>query len=66
MSNEVKPAPTHAEFASRIGTHREAVTRELNELVRAKLIGKRGNDLIVYDTATLESMVEASMDEFAD
>jgi CRP/FNR family transcriptional regulator, cyclic AMP receptor protein len=61
----ISPAPKHAELASRISTHREAVTRELNELMRAKLIGKCGNDLIIYDTATLESMVEASMDEFA-
>lgn len=59
----ISPAPKHAEIASRISTHREAVTRELNELARAKLIGKRGNDLIIHDTAMLESMVEASMDE---
>jgi hypothetical protein len=39
------------------------VTRELNELMRAKLIGKRGNALIIFDTPTLENMVEASMDE---
>jgi CRP/FNR family transcriptional regulator, cyclic AMP receptor protein len=38
----VSPAPTHAEIASRISTHREAVTRELNELARAKLVEKRG------------------------
>ena len=59
----ISPAPKHAEIASRISTHREAVTRELNELMRAKLIAKRGNDLIIHDTATLESMVEASIDE---
>jgi hypothetical protein len=38
----VSPAPTHAEIASRISTHREAVTRELNELARAKLVENRG------------------------
>ena len=59
----ISPAPRHAEIASRISAHREAVTRELNELARAKLIGKRGNDLVIHDTAMLESMVEASMDE---
>jgi CRP/FNR family cyclic AMP-dependent transcriptional regulator len=59
----ISPAPKHAEIASRISTHREAVTRELNELTRAKLIAKRGSDLIIYDTEMLESMVEASMDE---
>lgn len=59
----LSPAPKHAELASRISTHREAVTRELNDLMRAKVIGKRGNALIIFNTATLESMVEASMDE---
>ena len=59
----ISPAPKHAEIASRISTHREAVTRELSELTRAKLIAKRGSDLIIYDTEMLESMVEASMDE---
>jgi len=59
----ISPAPTHAEIASRISTHREAVTRELNELARAKLIEKRGADLIVCDVAMLESMVEESMGE---
>jgi len=61
----ISPAPTHAEFASRISTHREAVTRELNELARAKLIEKRGSDLIVRDVAMLESMVEDSMGEIS-
>jgi CRP-like cAMP-binding protein len=59
----VSPAPTHADIASRISTHREAVTRELNELARARLIEKRGNDLFVCDVAMLESMVEDAMDE---
>jgi CRP-like cAMP-binding protein len=30
----ISPAPTHAEFASRVSTHREAVTRGLGELAR--------------------------------
>jgi CRP/FNR family cyclic AMP-dependent transcriptional regulator len=59
----ISPAPTHAEIASRISTHREAVTRELNELARAKLIERRGNDLVIRDIAMLESMVEDIMDE---
>jgi len=59
----VSPAPTHAEIASRISTHREAVTREPNELARAKLIEKRGNDLIIHDIAMLESMVEDTLHE---
>lgn len=59
----ISPTPTHAEIASRISTHREAVTRELNELARAKLIEKRGSDLIIRDIAMLASMVEDTTDE---
>ncbi len=37
----VSPPPTHAELASRVSSHREAVTRELNALERGKLIKRR-------------------------
>jgi CRP/FNR family cyclic AMP-dependent transcriptional regulator len=39
----IRPAPTHYEFAARIGSHREAVTRELNRLVEERVleIGRR-------------------------
>lgn len=33
-SARIFPAPTHGEIASRVSTHREAVTRELNRLCR--------------------------------
>jgi CRP/FNR family cyclic AMP-dependent transcriptional regulator len=59
----ISPAPTHAEIASRISTHREAVTRELNELARAKLIEKRGRDLIICDIEMLASLVEDPVEE---
>jgi CRP-like cAMP-binding protein len=59
----IAPAPTHAEIASRISTHREAVTRELNELARAKLIEKRGSALVIRDIAALASMVEETLGE---
>jgi CRP/FNR family transcriptional regulator, cyclic AMP receptor protein len=38
----LKPAPTHAEIASRVSTHREAVTRELNRLSRIGIIARQG------------------------
>jgi CRP-like cAMP-binding protein len=59
----IAPAPTHAEIASRISTHREAVTRELNGLVRAKLIEKGGSTLVIRDLAALTSMVEETLGE---
>jgi CRP-like cAMP-binding protein len=55
----IDPAPTHAEMASRISTHREAVTRELNELARAGVIGRHGPALVVHDVARLARLVEA-------
>ena len=59
----IAPAPTHAEIASRIGTHREAVSRELSELARAKLIERRGSMLVIRDMAALASMVEETLGE---
>ena len=42
----ISPAPTHADIASRVSTHREAVTRELNELARAGLVARRSGGKI--------------------
>jgi CRP-like cAMP-binding protein len=53
----IDPLPTHAEIASRINTHREAVTRELNALVRQGIVERDGNRLIVTDVPGLEAMV---------
>lgn len=54
----ISPAPTHADVANRLSTHREAVTRELNELVRQKVIARSGHDLHVLDMAKLAEMVK--------
>jgi CRP/FNR family cyclic AMP-dependent transcriptional regulator len=59
----IAPAPTHAEIASRISTHREAVTRVLNELERAKLIERRGCTLVIRDVAALASPLEETLGE---
>ncbi len=59
----IAPAPTHAEIASRISTHREAVTRELNVLARDGLLEQRRGALHVSDVARLEEMVETVLGE---
>jgi CRP-like cAMP-binding protein len=59
----INPAPTHAEIASRISTHREAVTRELNSLARADLIEKRGTALVIRDIGALANMVQGALEE---
>lgn len=53
----IAPAPTHIEIASRIGTHREAVTRELNRLSRIGLIDRQSGAIVVKDVDRLAEMV---------
>jgi len=59
----IVPAPTHVEIASRISTHREAVTRELNRLARIGLIERKGAALLVKDVDRLEEMVHDATGE---
>lgn len=55
---EIKPLPTHAELAARIGTHREAVTRELGLLEQEGLIMRSGRALVIPSIARLKSLLE--------
>jgi CRP/FNR family cyclic AMP-dependent transcriptional regulator len=59
----IVPAPTHVEIASRISTHREAVTRELNRLSRTGIIERRGGTLLVNDVDRLADMVHSATGE---
>lgn len=59
----IEAPPTHADLASRISTHREAVTRELNRLVRTGIIEKQGDALIVKDVDRLAAMVHDAIGE---
>lgn len=54
----IKPAPKHMEIASRISTHREAVTRELNALARSGMVARRQGALVINDVSGLAQMVE--------
>lgn len=49
--------PKHTELASRINTHRETVTRELNSLFRMGLIHQKRRVLTVYDIDGLSALV---------
>jgi CRP/FNR family cyclic AMP-dependent transcriptional regulator len=62
-SARIVPAPTHAEIANRISTHREAVTRELNRLSRIGVIERRGGELLVKDIDRLATMVHEATGE---
>jgi CRP/FNR family cyclic AMP-dependent transcriptional regulator len=59
----IAPAPTHAEIASRVSTHREAVTREFNALSRDGLIERRDGGLVIHDVARLAHLVEKVLQE---
>jgi CRP/FNR family cyclic AMP-dependent transcriptional regulator len=54
---EIRPAPTHAELANRIGTHREAVTREMRALASQNIIRTGRRRLEFVDLARLQSSV---------
>ncbi len=58
----ISPAPTHADIANLVSTHREAVTRELNELHRNRLIIRIGNNLHIPDLSKLIDLVNAARD----
>lgn len=53
----VRPAPRHADIASRVSTHREAVTREMNVLARAGIIRQERDALYILDLPRLGQMV---------
>lgn len=50
----IQPAPTHREFASRVATYREQVTRSLSAFARRGLIAREGRVLVVRDFSGLE------------
>jgi CRP/FNR family cyclic AMP-dependent transcriptional regulator len=56
----IAPAPTHMEIASRVATHREAVTRELNRLARMGLIERASGALVVKDIERLAELVHSA------
>lgn len=63
----IRPAPRHLELANRIGTHREAVTREMNVLERSNVIRRsrdaEGTVLEFVDVQRLERFVGQAVGE---
>ncbi len=54
---KLRATPTHAEFAARISTHREAVTRELNRLQKMGVVAKEDRALVIKDVDQLREFV---------
>ncbi|MGF7163237.1 CRP-like cAMP-binding protein [Rhodoligotrophos appendicifer] len=59
----IDPAPTHGEFASRVSSHREAVTRELNRLERLGILDRRARSLRILDLPRLARLVREAAEE---
>jgi len=54
----IRPAPTHYEIAARIGSHREAVTREFNRLEEAHILEVRRRQIRIVDLDRLGGLGE--------
>jgi CRP-like cAMP-binding protein len=59
----ISPTLTHAEIASRIGTNRETVTREINALAKSGIIRKDKRTLTVTDVARLQEAIAIELGE---
>ncbi len=57
VAARIPRAPTHAELANRIGTHREAVTREMRSLAQMNIIRNHRRSLEFLDIPELERAV---------
>lgn len=53
----LSPAPKHIDLANLVSTHREAVTRELNNLVRLGLVRRESNKLVIVDMKKMTALV---------
>lgn len=59
----IAPPPTHSDIASRVSTHREAVTRELNRLSRIGVVEREKGALLIKDIDRLAQMVHEATGE---
>ncbi|MFT5439013.1 MAG: CRP/FNR family cyclic AMP-dependent transcriptional regulator [Alphaproteobacteria bacterium] len=62
-SSTIVPTLTHAEIASRVGSSRETVSREINALAKAGVVRKDKRILIIQDVSWLENSVALELGE---
>jgi CRP/FNR family transcriptional regulator, cyclic AMP receptor protein len=62
---QIDPAPTHAAMAARIGTHREAVTRELRYLAQQGIIRQNRRSIAVTNVPALARLVRLAVGDEA-
>jgi CRP-like cAMP-binding protein len=53
----IDPFPTHSVLAARVGTHREAVTRELVKLKNEQILKKVGRQMHILSVDRLQKMI---------
>lgn len=58
----IEAVPTHAELASRISTHREAVSREMAWLEGSGVLAKNGRNLQIPSVERLRALLEEGWD----
>jgi CRP/FNR family cyclic AMP-dependent transcriptional regulator len=54
----IRDMPKHADLAARVGTHREAVTRELNSLANDGILHQSGRQVAILSVARLRSLYD--------
>jgi CRP-like cAMP-binding protein len=59
----LSPAPSLADIAERVSTHREAVSRELSRLAGSGLLRREGADLRIVDRDRLDRLVREAKGE---
>jgi len=59
----LSPAPSLLDIASRVTTHREAVSRELSRLTALGIVKRKGGDLRIIDMARLTWLVREAKGE---
>ncbi|MFD0916973.1 Crp/Fnr family transcriptional regulator [Pseudahrensia aquimaris] len=59
----ISPPPTQKELASRIGTRREVVSREIANMKRSGVLDKTTGALVLTDVAKLNAMISAGWAE---
>ena len=62
-SATIEPVPTHAEFAAKIGTNRETVTREFGLLSMEGVLVQSGRQMIINSVDRLHDLIRRSSGE---
>lgn len=58
----IRPAPKHADVASRVNTHREAVSRLMSQLAQAGIVERGRGELVIKDINRLKAFAERLYD----